>query len=222
MPAVAIAAVAAVGSAVISSKASSKAAKAGESAARYGNDLEYEMFQQTREDQAPWREAGQRAVGTIEGKLSAGPGEFIPEQEPGYKFGYEEFVEKPTLRTAAATGLSQSGRTLKSLSRYASDYASTKYDNFLDRYYKSLDPYFRMAGLGSNVAVAGGNQAVTTGQGMAQNTLAGGQARASGYLNQGNIWSNAVGKTGQNVLDSYYMNQPQTTTPWYLQQQNQW
>lgn len=175
-------------------------------AAQSANQLQWNMFQQSREDQAPWRESGQRAIGTLESKMTAGPGEFNPEEEPGYKFGYEEFVEKPTLRASAATGMSQSGQTLKSLSRYASDYASTKYDNFLDRYYKSLDPYMRLAGYGSNVAVSGGNQAIATGQGMAQNTLAGGQARASGYINQANVLGNQFTNFNRNALDMYAMN----------------
>ena len=137
------------------------------------------------------------------GLIQQGPGQFVPEEDPGYKFGYQEFVENPTLSLASATGKLGSGATLKALTRYASDYASTKYDNFLDRYYKSLDPYMRLAGLGSNVAVSGGNQATATGQGVANSTLAGGAGAAAGYLGQASAYGNAMGQAG-NTLGNYF------------------
>lgn len=143
--------------------------------------------------------AGTQTDGTT-GLLQKGPGEFIPEQEPGYKFGYEEFIEKPSLRLASATGKLGSGATLKALSRYASDYASTKYDNFLDRWYKSLDPYFRMAGMGSNVAIAGGQQAGQTGAGIAGTTLAGGQAQAAGQLGSAYPYSQLANWGATNLM----------------------
>lgn len=240
----------------MSSSAAKSAAGTQAAAAGAATEAQMKMFEQSREDQAPWRQAGTWAVNKLAGGPSAGgywtdpvyeeqitgyqpaetyfgddpslrgmalamteanrsktgmmpimgqvlktppqwvpqsgdreigmieqgPGQFVPEEDPGYRFGYEEFIEKPTLRTAAATGKLGSGATLKSLTRYASDYASTKYDNFLDRWYKSLDPYMRVAGLGSNVAVQGGNQAISTGQGIGQTNLLAGQAQAAGQL----------------------------------------
>jgi hypothetical protein len=271
--AVAVAGAAVVG-AVVSSKSASKAASTQAGAARDATQAQLAMYEQTREDQAPWVKtgtwalnqlvgtqgtggtagegywtqpeysqgitgyktevnegmqnrlnegfgvagdtasrqvpvygqtmtkpaqwvAGTNAPGTpgaagttgTTGLLQKGPGEFIPEQEPGYKFGYQEFVENPTLKLSSATGKLGSGATLKALTRYASNYASTKYDNFLDRYYKSLDPYYRLAGLGSNVAVSGGNQATNTAQGIAGTTLASGQATAAGQLGSAYPWS---------------------------------
>jgi hypothetical protein len=138
-----------------------------------------------------------------QGLIQKGPGEFVPEKDPGYKFGYQEFVENPTLKLASATGKLGSGATLKALTRYASEYASTKYDNFLDRYYKSLDPYFRMAGMGSNIAIAGGNQATNTGQGVAQTTLAGGQATAAGQLGSAYPYANLSNRLAEFGMANY-------------------
>jgi hypothetical protein len=139
------------------------------------------------------------------GLLQAGPGQFKPEEDPGYRFGYEEFIENPSLRMASATGKLGSGATMKALTRYASDYASTKYDNFLDRYYKSLDPYFRMAGMGSNVGIAGGQQAAQTGTGMANTLMAGGQAQAAGQLGSAYPYSQ-LANWGAGNLMQYGMN----------------
>jgi len=194
-------------SGIFGAEASKSAAKTQAGATDKASQTQLKMYNQTRKDMEPWRVAGKAAVntlwksGTAKGLLETGPGEFVPEEEPGYKFGYEEFVEKPSLRLASATGKLGSGATLKSLTRYASDYASTKYDNFLDRYYKSLDPYFRMAGLGSNVTIAGGNQAAVTGTGVASNILAGGAATAAGTLGQSSAYSNAVRGVANPLLD---------------------
>ena len=202
--------IAGVGS-VLGSKQQARAAKeAAGTAAQAGADanaLQYEMFQQSREDLAPWRDAGTRALSTLENKINAGPGEFNPESQPGYKFGYQEFVEKPSLRMASATGRLGSGRTGKELTRYASDYATTKYDNFLDNWYKSLTPYQSVAGVGQTSASQSANNALNTGNSMANNIsqtgntmgqaqLMGGQARASGYAGVGN----AANATAQNWL----------------------
>lgn len=117
--------------------------------------------------------------GATQGLIAAGPGEFIPEEQPGYKFGYEEFVEKPLLAGASAAGDLRSTNTLKNLTRYASDYASTSYDNFLNRYYQSLNPYFSIAGMGQVGATGSANAALQTGANVAnlqyQNALNQGQ-----------------------------------------------
>lgn len=182
-----------------------KASEAQVESADKATDIQLQMFNQTRADQAPWRVAGGAAVNKLMPMLAKGPGEFVPANEPGYKFGYEEFVEKPSLRLASATGKLGSGATLKALTRYASDYASTKYDNFLDRWYKSLDPYYRVAGLGSNVAIGGGNQAVATGQSVANSLLAAGEGQAAGILGSYGAASKSMGNVG-NALGNYFTN----------------
>lgn len=186
--------------------ASKEAAKSAQHAAEYGAALQYKQFRETREDLAPWTEAGQWAVGELKNIIGAGPGEFVPEEEPGYKFGYEEFVEKPAMRGAAAKGRLLSGATGKALTRYASDYASTQYDNWLNRYLKELQPYQSLAGLGQTGAIATGQLGGQAAQGMAQNILAGGKATAQGYLGMGQGFGAAAGGGASNILDSYLMN----------------
>ena len=144
-----------------------------------------------------------------DGMIAKGPGEFSPEEDPGYKFGYEEFIENPTLKAASATGKLRSGATQKALTRYASDYASTKYDNFLSRYYDTLKPYQSLAGMGQTSANNSGANAIATGRGVAATQMGAGDARASGYINKANVWGNVASGVGQNALDSYYQNQNQ-------------
>jgi hypothetical protein len=166
------------------------------------------MQQQRVFDQAGWDIANKNYLASgveTEGMIQKGPGEFKPEEDPGYKFGYQEFVENPTLKMASATGKLRSGATQKALTRYASDYASTKYDNFLSRYYDSLKPYQSMAGVGQTTASQNAQNAMVTGQNVAQGQMAAGNARASGYVNTANAIGNAASGIGQNYLDKYYM-----------------
>ena len=184
-----------LGGAYLQSRGAQKGAKAQVEAAGIAAGVQREMFYVGREDVAPWRKAGEWALE----RIKAAPRGFVPEEQPGYRFGYEEFVEKPTLRMASATGRLGSGATQRALTRYAQDYASGQYQSYLDRYY-------RLAGLGQVSAGQQAQNALLTGRGLAESTLAGGQARASGYEQQGNIWGGAASSMGQNVLDYYLMN----------------
>lgn len=165
--------------------------------------LQMKMFETARGDLMPWMQAGEKALGGLEGLIAEGPGEFVPSEDPGYKFGYEEFVEKPTLRGAAARGGLRSGATEKALTRYASDYASTKYDNFLARYYDKLKPYQSLAGLGQTSATAAAGAGTATGASVAGNILSAGtsalNARLAGYSGLAYGLSSA----GQNALNYY-------------------
>jgi hypothetical protein len=191
-----------VGTAYYTSKQSSKAAAEATKAQEEGMTTEWNMFQQMRGDYAPWRTAGEGALTTLQQKMTQGPGEFNPQTEPGYEFGYKNFIEKPYTQAQGAAGKLFSGETLKGLTKYASDYASTKYDNFLNRYYQSLTPYQSLAGLGMNATT----NTAQSGQGYA-NAISGmqgniGQIQAQNTMNQGQVGM-AVGGMGQNMLQNY-------------------
>jgi len=144
--------------------------------------------------------------GATQGLIEAGPGEFIPEEQPGYEFGYKEFVEKPLLAGASAAGDLRSTNTLKNLTKYAMDYGETSYDNFLNRYYQSLNPYFSIAGMGQVGAQGSANAAMQTGANVAN-------LQYQNALNQGNISSGMIAGLGgvaqsgiQNFLDYSILN----------------
>lgn len=68
-----IAGAATVASAYIGSQAAGRASSAQTSAARRATDAELEMFYQGRADMAPWREAGQWALGYQQDPVKTGP-----------------------------------------------------------------------------------------------------------------------------------------------------
>ncbi len=204
---------------LLASEAAESAGEAQASAARYAGDLSAQaqaeataetrrQYDLSRSDLAPWREAGTRALGTLESLITAGPGEYT--ESPGYAFRLSE-GQKTLERGAAAKGNLLGGAAQKALVKYGQDYATLDYDNFLNRYYQSLTPYQTLAGYGQNATntgvTAGLNTANTisnilqTGastQGAA--ALSGGQARGSQYINQ----ANAITGSANSGLGNYF------------------
>jgi hypothetical protein len=212
---------------MIASSASSRAAQTAADAARDAAATQARASEQavaeqqrqydlTRADLAPWRETGASALNVLVGKVNAGPGDYI--QSPGYQFRLSE-GEKAVNRSAAARGGALSGATMKALTRYGQDYATADYDNFLRRYYESLNPLQSLAGVGQSSSAqtaAAGSQAagnisnalLAGGQGQANALLAGGNAAAANAMNQGNIWAgaaNSIGNIASKTMDNYQL-----------------
>ena len=190
--------------AVSSKSAAGKQADAAKDAAQ----VQWQMYKQSRKDQLPLMKAGTWAsnklsgIGPGVGLIQKGPGEF--EESPGYQWTLGQGLQAQQ-RAASATGRLGSGDYIKDATKYAEGLASTEYDNFLRRYYESLDPYFRMAGYGSNVAISGGNQANQTGNALANTYMAGGAAQAAGTMGAAQSGVNAL-RTGTTFAIDYYKN----------------
>ncbi|GAG27357.1 unnamed protein product, partial [marine sediment metagenome] len=75
-----------------------------------------------------------------------------------------------------------------------------------DRWLKGLTPWQSLAGLGQTAAGQTANLGMQTGQGLAQNALAAGEARASGYINQANVISGAATSGVENSIYANYLN----------------
>lgn len=214
-----------VGGALIASDSSSDAVDAQTDAAREGNAttlqaqreaLAYQEKQaaQARADNEPWRLAG---VGALN-KLAAAP-DFTGsdlQSEPGYQFGLSEGMKGLTNSAAARGGL-LSGAALKASTRYAQDYASTKFDAAFGRDAINKNRLASLAGVGQTAAsanassanalgAAGANGMIGAGQTIAQNQLGVGNARASGYIANGNALTGAINQ-GVSAWNQY--NKPQ-------------
>lgn len=185
-------------------------ADATRQASQQAADTQLKMYFQNREDLAPWREAGGKALTELEGKVFAGPGEFVPSEQPGYQFGYKEFVEKPLLQGASATGKLRSGNILRTLSDRAQNYASMSYDNWLNRWLTKLQPLQSLAGVGQTSASTTAQLGAQTGQGLANNILqsgmAVGNAQAGGIINQANAYTGGIKSVGNTLMDSLILN----------------
>ena len=180
-------------------------------AAKKSLKFQKKMYKHARRDTAPWREAGANALTNLTDQIAAGPGEF--EESPGYQFTLDQGL-KAQRNALSAMGQNRSGKRLKSAAQYAEGLASTEYDNFLNRWYQSQEPLFRLSGMGQTSAGQSANLAYNTGQGGAQSIETGGQAQGSGAINQTNALSGAL-QTGANALLKFNagrnLQQPQQT-----------
>ena len=205
-------AAAVVGSSLIGSSASKKAASTQADAANRAADLQMKQFERQVELQEPWRQAGITALN----KLTPLATEYTPfgmqqfQQDPGYAFRMQEGI-KALERSAAARGGLLSGGMLKGAQRYGQDLASQEYMNAFNRYQAErnarLNPLQSLAGIGQTAT----NQLGQAGQTMAGNVGqamgAAAQARASGYVGGANALSQGLGtylnyQQGQNFLNA--------------------
>jgi len=185
----------------MSSQASKSAAKTQANAARDASNVELAMYDQTREDQMPWREAGQTALKQITTGTANG-GEFNRNftlsdfnKDPGYQFRMDQ-GQQTLERSAAARGGVMNGGTLKALSRYGQDYASGEYNNAYSRWNNDQTTRFNrlstVAGLGqtaNNVTAQLGQQ---TANSVGNNITSGAAATAAGQVGSANAWSSAM------------------------------
>jgi hypothetical protein len=188
------------GAMIYSSKQSGKAAKQAAAtqaqSAEEANTLQWDMYQQSRQDQLPWLEAGGRALGTLEERVAAGPGKF--EESPGYQFTKAE-GERAINRGLAPRGLYGSGKALKELTRFGTGLASQEYDKFLGRHYQSLTPLQSLAGVGQTTGRQLGAEGANIGSAMGGNLMAAGQARAQGLVNQATAQAQGLQGVGQAI-----------------------
>lgn len=208
--------------AVASSSSASKAANAQENAANTASNTSNAQYNQTRTDQKPFMDAGYWGINKIQEGLQPG-GQFTK------NFGMGDLQSDPIYQERMRVGIPQgdtsisrmynsrggllSGGTLKALSRYNQDYASSEGNNAFNRFQTNrsnqLQPLQALAGEGQSstnfVGNAGANNATTIGN----NTMQAGNARASGYIGSANAINGGIGQAAnwyqqQQMLD--YMN----------------
>lgn len=147
--------------------ASREAARMQAEAAKEANATQRYMYDTTRADQAPWRQAGVRALSGLEDadfQRDFSMKDF--QADPGYQFRMSEGM-KAIEGSAAAKGSLNSGATLKALSRFGQDFASNEFNNAYNRFNADRDRRFNrlasLAGIGqtanSELGAAGQNYA---------------------------------------------------------------
>ena len=186
------------GSALLGASSSSKAAKAQASAANRAAELQQQQYDQTREDLAPYREAGYNALNKLiplSDYTKFGMDQF--QADPGYAFRLSE-GQKALDRQAAARGGLISGGALKAAQRYGQEMGSQEYQNAFNRYQTErsaqLNPLQSLAGVGqtatNQVNAAGQNYATNAGNALG----AAAQANASGYMGMANAAAGGLGQ----------------------------
>ncbi len=203
-------AAAVVGSAVVgagaSLAASSKASKAQTQAATQAQQtemanlaLQERLFNQQREDQQPWRQAGIGALAQLTEMTQPGYDFTALRNDPGY-----QFREQQGLRALTASlngrGLSESGAAMKEAIRFGQDRGAEEFGNRFNR-------LSSLAGIGqtatNNTQQASqqfGGQAAQSYGAQAGNLRDLGNARASSYANTGAAISGLANSVGQYAM----------------------
>lgn len=197
-------AAAVVGSSLISGYMGSKAAKSAADttagATRYAADVQKEMYDISREDLAPYREAGYSALTDINALKPYLTGQFGGEQLAQYLDPSMAFRMKyGGMATERAQNVGQgllSGNTLRALEDYGQGLASTEYGNAFNRFQTERGNIYNtlanIAGMGQGAVNTGVGASQQTAQNLGTLAVGGAQAQAAGTVGAANAWSNAL------------------------------
>lgn len=281
-----ISVIGAVGGALLSSKASGKAADQQSDAANRASGISEAQYQQTRQDNMPWRGVGLGALGGLaqglginapaagmpgaptgetyeqvrarltpkfrgnyggngiddagldqaaqqefqniqsqqqvqQGANSTGVGfgdfnrDFTQadfQKDPGYDFRLNQGLDA-VQGSRAARGSMLSGATLKALSDYGSDYASSEYGKAYDRFNNDRTQRFNrlatVAGIGQTATNNVGTAGALNSANASSNAIGSGNAQAAGTIGQANALTGGL----SNLQSLYQLNQLNRKTP---------
>jgi hypothetical protein len=214
--AIAIGAGAGLLGAKMTADAAKSAARTQADAASAAMAQERAMYEQSREDLGPYRESGYTALKDIERMKPFFTAQFGPEQfgqylDPSMAFR-QRLGTQATERLANIGGGTLSGNTLRALTDYGQNLASTEYGNAFNRFQTERGNIYNtlanIAGMGQSAV----NTGVTAGQNLAtqQTGLITGQAAALGAGNVGaaNAYAGALGNVGNLTFLSSLMRPP--------------
>ena len=202
----------------MSASASKKAAKTQAASADKASQIQQANFEQTREDLAPYKQAGDTSLKQLMGQMGSNGyfnqsyegDKFNFQADPSYKFRQQQGFDGIQSQAAAQGGL-LSGATLKALNDYNSNLASQEYGNAFNRWQSTdnnnyerfnadqTNRYNRLSnlvGVGQNAAAQVGNAGAQTSQAIANNTMAGANSIAAGQVGSANAWSNTANDLG--------------------------
>jgi hypothetical protein len=178
------------------SRAASSAGESQAGAAREASALSDAQFQQTRQDQMPFLQAGVRALGKLESASDYTP--FGMDQfnaDPGYAFRLKE-GQKALEQSAAARGGLISGNALKAASRYGQEMGSQEYTNAFNRYQQEraarLQPLQSLAGVGQTTSANLGQAGAANANAMGNYLTGGAAASAAGRVGAANAYGQGV------------------------------
>jgi hypothetical protein len=200
---------------MMNKSAASSAADAQVASSDAANATQLQMFNQNREDQQPWRNAGVTALGQLTSGTTAG-GDFNRDftladftKDPGYDFRMKE-GQRGLEASAAARGGALSGAAIKGAERYGQDYASGEYQNAYNRFNADRTARFNrlssLAGVGQTATNQVNSDRTQMGTNVSNNQIGAGNAQASSYIGQGNAMSGAASTLGNFAMSKYYMN----------------
>ena len=165
---------------VLGSNATTEAAETQADAARAASQAQLDMYNQTRADLAPYRQAGYGALD----QLQSGNAAQIAQSDPGYQFRLNEGM-KALNANASATGNRLGGAQQKALAQYSQAYASNEYGNAWNR-------LANLAGIGTSATNSTANAGSNYTNAVSSNLMGAANANAAASMAQANNYGNMI------------------------------
>lgn len=218
-----IAAVATIGGGYLQGQAAKSAAQTQADAANRAMAQEAAMYGQSREDLAPYREQGYTALKDIERMKPFLTSQFGPEQfgqylDPSMAFR-QRLGTQATERLANIGGGAISGNTMRALTDYGQNLASTEYGNAFNRFQTERGNIYNtlanIAGMGQSAVNTGVNAGQNFAAGQTGLITGGAAAQAAGTVGAANAYGGALGNLGNYAMLNSFMRPPgaAVTTP---------
>jgi hypothetical protein len=197
----------------MTSDAAKSAARTQADAAGQAMAQERAMYEQSREDLGPYREQGYTALKDIERMkpfLTAqfGPDQFAQYLDPSMAFR-QKIGTQATERMANVGGGALSGNTLRALTDYGQNLASTEYGNAFGRFQTDRTNIYNtlanIAGMGQGAVNTGVRAGETYSAGQTGLTTGSAAALAAGNVGAANAYSGAAGNVGNMAFLSSLM-----------------
>jgi len=203
-------AIAGIASASSSASAASKAAKSSAAAAAYAAQLQDQQYQTTREDYAPYRQAGYNALTQMQAPSFYKDFKYSNmTSDPGYSFRLNQ-GQKAINNSAAARGGLQSGKALKAAAAYGQEMGSQEYNNAYSRYMQSktqnFNQYATISGLGQTANAATTASGTNAANNNALYAINNATNQGNSYLASANAWNSAyqgIGNSLGGMMASY-------------------
>lgn len=180
---------------------SDQALNAQRNAANQSNALQSQVYNQTRDDNSAYQQAGLAALANMQDasfNRSFDANSF--QADPGYQFRMAEGL-KAINNSAAARGGRLGGATLKALSAYSGNLASEEYGNAYNRFTNDqTNRYNRLAtlaGYGQNANAINANAGAGYASNVSQNLQGVANAQAGQAIGQANQFSGLLGQGAQ-------------------------
>jgi hypothetical protein len=204
-----------------SSQAAKSAARTQADAAGRAMDQERAMYEQGREDLAPYREQGYTALKDIEQMKPFLTSQFGPEQfgqylDPSMAFR-QRIGTQATERLANVGGGAIGGNTLRALTDYGQNLAATEYGNAFNRFQTERGNIYNtlanIAGMGQGAVNTGVRSGETFAAGQTGLITGGAAAQAAGTVGAANAVGGAASNLGNMAYLNTLMNRPPPVTP---------
>jgi hypothetical protein len=150
-----------------------------------------------REALSPYMEAGKGQLSNLSRMANLGPQDIheMAQMDPSYEFRRKEGM-RGVESSAAAKGTLLTGGTLRDVSRYNQDYASTEYARAHGRASQEVQQQF---GRASTIGQMGQRSAGQYAGAVTDLTTAGANVAAQETVQKGNIWSNVLGGVANTI-----------------------